>query len=126
MYTVFLIDGDKKILKLNKDVLQWYKYHVMEASSATEAEELLSERVPDLIVLGDELSDGDGLEYCKKLKERYRLPVVLISKKSSMEDEIAGLKSGADDYMVKPYSIDVFEAKIAAKLRIYHESCAET
>lgn len=125
MYTILLID-DKKIVQLNRDILHWYKYDVMEAYTLAQAEELLNEKLPDLIVLGVELPDGSGLDYCRKLKARYNsLPVVLISGESGSEHEIAGLRSGADDYITKPYSMDVFEAKIAAKLGIYSKNSAE-
>lgn len=117
MYTVLLIDDDKKLAKLNTDVLKWHTYDVMTAYSLEEAEERLGEKLPDLILLETEISGGGGIEYCRRLKSRYSVPVILLSTEG--KGILEGLKAGADEYIVKPYDIGQLMAKVEINIQKY-------
>jgi DNA-binding response OmpR family regulator len=63
------------------------------------------------------LPDGDGLAACKRIRERHRMPIVILSTKRQLEDRVAGLDTGADDYIVKPFEPLEMVARIRAQLR---------
>jgi DNA-binding response OmpR family regulator len=63
------------------------------------------------------LPDGDGLEACRRIRERYRMPIVIVSTKRQLEDRVAGLETGADDYIVKPFEPAEVVARVRAQLR---------
>lgn len=71
----------------------------------------------DLLIVDINLPDGNGLELCRELKKKIRIPVALLTAKVMEIDIVKGLESGADDYITKPFSLMVFRARIRALLR---------
>ena len=71
----------------------------------------------DLLILDINLPDGNGLEFCRELKEKTQIPIALLTAKDMEMDIVKGLESGADDYITKPFSLMVLRARIRALLR---------
>ncbi len=72
---------------------------------------------PDLIVLDLMLPKMDGLEICRRVRAKSRVPIVMLTAKDRIPDRVAGLDLGADDYLVKPFSTDELLARVRARLR---------
>ena len=90
------------------------------ASGGEEALLAVEEQQPDLILLDWMLPQVSGIEVCRQLKARAQtraIPVIMVSARSEESDRIRGLDTGADDYIVKPYSIDELIARLRANLR---------
>jgi two-component system response regulator MprA len=72
---------------------------------------------PDLVLLDVMLPGIDGLEVCRRLRETSNVPVLMLTAKEAIEDRVAGLDAGADDYLVKPFALDELMARVRALLR---------
>ena len=92
-------------------------YEVTVSGDGGEALELARERDYDLIVLDVMLPTLDGLSICRILRKEQRTPIILLTARSSEVDRIMGLETGADDYVVKPFSLGEFLARVRAVLR---------
>ncbi|PIE10521.1 MAG: phosphate regulon transcriptional regulatory protein PhoB [Rhodobacterales bacterium] len=95
-------------------------YRVSRAENGEEALLLVEEETPDLIVLDWMLPSVSGIEVCRQLKARSEtrdVPVIMLSARSEEVDRVRGLETGADDYVVKPYSIQELLARIRTQLR---------
>ena len=92
-------------------------YEVEEAADAETALERLARQQPDLVVLDVMLATDDGLDLLSGLRRRSGVPVILLSARGEEADRVLGLKLGADDYVVKPFSPPELAARIASVLR---------
>lgn len=95
-------------------------YRVETAASGDEAVLMVKEEVPDLVVLDWMLPNVSGIEVCRQLKmsaQTQRVPVIMLSARSEEDDRVRGLETGADDYIVKPYSVAELLARIRTQLR---------
>jgi two-component system response regulator MprA len=84
------------------------------------------EREPDLAILDIMLPGMDGIELCKRLRQASNIPILMLSAKGMVTDRVVGLDSGADDYVVKPFSFDELLARVRALLRRGQDDEAET
>lgn len=96
--------------------------------AADGAEALASARTqpPDLIVLDVMLPDMDGMEVCRRLRRGLTSPILMLTARDALPDRVAGLDSGADDYLVKPFQFDELVARLRALLRRAQPQVAET
>ena len=95
-------------------------YRVAEASDGEEAMMIVAENPPDLIILDWMMPNLSGIEMCRRLKirpETQAIPVIMLSARSEELDCVRGLETGADDYVIKPYSIAELMARVRANLR---------
>ncbi|MEI2685258.1 MAG: phosphate regulon transcriptional regulator PhoB [Cypionkella sp.] len=95
-------------------------YRVAEASDGEEAMMIVAENPPDLIILDWMMPNLSGIEMCRRLKirpETQAIPVIMLSARSEELDRVRGLETGADDYVIKPYSIAELMARVRANLR---------
>jgi DNA-binding response OmpR family regulator len=92
-------------------------YEVLGTGDGSEALELAREQKFDLIVLDVMLPSLDGLSICRILRKEQRTPIILLTARSGEADRILGLETGADDYIVKPFSLGEFLARVRAVLR---------
>jgi two-component system response regulator MprA len=117
MTTILLVDDDPKILSVLGRGLRFEGYAVQLAADGEEA--LRSARVeqPDLVVLDLMLPGIDGLEVCRRLRWGINAPILMLTARDSVPDRIAGLDSGADDYLIKPFDFDELLARVRALLR---------
>jgi DNA-binding response OmpR family regulator len=115
---ILVVDDDKDILKVVKANLELHGYEVDTAENWEGAQEMLSARTPDLIILDVMLPDGDGMEICRSLrKESPEMPIIMLTARDKVSDKVFGLESGADDYVVKPFETLELVARIKACLR---------
>lgn len=77
----------------------------------------IEQRLPQLVLLDLNLPDGDGLSLMRKLRTFSTVPVLMITARGRIEERVEGLDSGADDYLVKPFSLDELDARVKALLR---------
>ena len=115
--TLLLVDDEPSILDYIGLGLKYEKVPYLTAGDCAEAEKTLREKSVDLVVLDRMLPDGDGLDLCRKIRERYQIPVLLLSALGEVEDRVEGLNSGADDYLPKPFQFAELIARVRALLR---------
>jgi two-component system alkaline phosphatase synthesis response regulator PhoP len=114
---VLVVDDDVKTVELVKLYLNRDGYQVLTAYDGIEALRLARESSPDLIVLDLMLPDIDGLEVCRILRHESDVPIIMLTAKTTDQDKLTGLGSGADDYVTKPFSPKVLAARVLAVLR---------
>jgi len=115
--SILLVEDNPNIMKLNAEELIDHGYHVLCADNLFRAEELLTFHNVDLMLLDVMLPDGNGIEFCRDLKTRKDIPVIFLSALGENEDVINALRAGGEDYLTKPYSLDVLMARIEVQLR---------
>ena len=118
--TVLIVEDEpaqREVLAYN---LEAEGFRVATADNGEEALMLVSEETPDLIVLDWMLPSVSGIEVCRRLKARAEtraLPIIMLSARSEETDRVRGLETGADDYVVKPYSVGELMARVRTQLR---------
>lgn len=118
MQRILVIDDDSAITSLLKRGLSYEGFAVDTARSGGEGLALARERPSDLVILDVMMPGLDGLEVLRRLRAAdERLPVLMLTAKDAPTDQVQGLESGADDYVVKPFTFDVLLARIHALLR---------
>jgi two-component system response regulator ResD len=117
--TVLVVDDEPTISEVVSRYLERAGYRAATAADGLEALRLASECHPDLVVLDLMLPQLDGLEVLRRLQdeEEERTPVILLTAKGEHDDKLAGLRRGADDYIVKPFSPSELVARVDAVLR---------
>lgn len=114
---VLVIDDEEQIRRALKSVLQARHYEVDLAETAEQGLELTATRTPDIIILDLTLPGMGGLDACRRLREWYHGPILILSVRNADDDKIAALDLGADDYLTKPFSTGELLARIRALLR---------
>jgi len=114
---ILIIEDDEEILRVLNRVLTYEGYIVDTALTGKAGLTLAGEQRPDLVVLDLMLPNIDGLDVCRRLQKLGNQPILILTAKDTLEDQIKGLDTGADDYMVKPFEIDELLARIRALLR---------
>lgn len=123
---VLVIDDDPSVTSLLKRGLAYESYRVVTASSGKEGLELARENPPDLVILDVMMPGMDGLEVCRRLRAADpSLPIVMLTARDGVGDQVLGLETGADDYVVKPFTFEVLLARIRALLRRTEQQGAE-
>ncbi|MDQ7093907.1 response regulator transcription factor [Desulfosporosinus sp. PR] len=114
---IVLVDDEPEILTLVRDYLTRDGFSVMTALNGLEGIELIEKEKPDLVLLDWMLPGMSGLEICKRLRETSTIPIIMLTAKSEEIDRVLGLEFGADDYIVKPFSLRELAARIKTVLR---------
>lgn len=114
---ILVVDDDASIRLLLTDVLTDQGCAVAAASSGEEALQVLEGESFDLILLDVMMQGIDGLEVCRRVRDRVECPILFLSAKDSSRDVVAGLGLGADDYLTKPFEVEVLSARVEAHLR---------
>src|SRR5690606_14822452 len=117
MTTILLVEDDDTLRKTLAYNLSKEDYTVVETGDGAEALNLAREQPPDLIVLDVMLPSLDGLTVCRMIRSESDVPIIMLTARGSEVDRIVGLEIGADDYMVKPFSLGEFLARVRAVLR---------
>lgn len=118
--TLLVVEDEPAIQELLAFNLGQAGYRVVAAHSAEQAMELLRESLPDLILLDWMLPGASGIEFARRLKaDAYTsaIPIIMLTARGDEQDKIAGLETGADDYLTKPFSPRELGARIKAVLR---------
>jgi len=116
---ILAIDDEPGILRFLQYNLQLANYTVQTTALGAEGLRLALEAAPDLVLLDLRLPDMDGLDVLRRLRRQSQVPVVILTARDDEESMVAGLKLGADDYLVKPFSGRTLQARIEAVLRRY-------
>jgi len=114
---ILIVEDEKDLVKLIRYNLEKEKFRVTTARDAETGLKLARSAKPDLILLDIMLPKMDGLEFLRTIRPEVQIPIILLSAKRSEMDRVLGLKLGADDYMVKPFSVNELQARIAGHLR---------
>ncbi len=114
---ILVVDDDPPSVKMISFLLEEEGYDVITAANGVEAMRLLDERVPDLIILDIMMPHIDGLEVCRRIRERSDVPIIFLSAKGETSDRVQGLDMGADDYLAKPFEPAELLARVRAVLR---------
>ena len=114
---VLVVDDERKIRDVVGSYLEREGYAVSFAGTGRQALDAVVTEHPDLIVLDLKLPDFDGEDVARSVREVSDTPIIMLTAKSCEEDRVAGLKLGADDYLVKPFSVRELSARVAAVLR---------
>ena len=102
---ILIVDDDQLMRKLLEYIIKKAGYKVSVADDGSNALKIVKKDKPDLIISDVEMPKLNGLELCQKLKENFDtklIPIILITSNTQIQDKLSGLRSGADDYFIKP------------------------
>ena len=120
MALIYVVEDDQNIREIERFALQNSGYHVEEFGNAKEFYKRIADKLPQLILLDIMLPDEDGLAIIKKLRsmsETKRVPVIMVTAKTTELDKVKGLDLGADDYITKPFGVMELISRVKAVLR---------
>lgn len=117
MAMILVVDDDPKIRSVLGRGLRFEGYDVQLAADGYEALRIARAMPLDLVVLDVMLPGMDGLEVCRRLRRGMSAPILMLTARDAVPDRIAGLDSGADDYLIKPFDFDELLARVRALLR---------
>lgn len=113
---ILMVEDDPGVLASNEEYFTLNGYEVISAETLEKARFLLDEAVPDLILLDVTLPDGSGFDFCREIRNKTRAPIIFLTARSDDESQLQGLLGGGNDFVTKPYSLNVLEAKIRLRL----------
>ena len=116
--TILVVDDDRALLRLLEYNLQEAGYEPLTAEDGQAGFRQFFQYKPDLVVLDINMPGMDGWEVCHRIREVSDVPIVMLTAQARQEDIIKGLDLGADDYVVKPFGVAEFLARVRANLRI--------
>lgn len=119
-YKILIIEDDNDIRELIRLQLQLQNYQVSVAQNGQEAKNLYNNNQYDLFLVDRMLPDTSGLEICRELRSSSataKTPIILVTALAEPQNIIEGLDAGADDYMTKPFDINILHARVRAQLR---------
>lgn len=116
---ILVVDDEKEIAELIEIHLMSQDYNVTKAKNGLEALNFMDENKYDLVLLDVMMPKMDGKETLKKIREKYNIPVIMVTAKTSEKDKVEGLTLGADDYVSKPIKPLELIARVKAQLRRY-------
>ena len=114
---ILVIEDDERILKFLRRGLAYEGYIVDDATDGESGLRIARDQPPDMVILDWMLPGLDGLEVCRRLRSGGPVPILMLTAKDHVSDRVLGLDAGADDYMVKPFSLDELLARLRALLR---------
>ena len=114
---ILVVDDDRKITGALRRGLSYEGYSVDVANGGAEALGIVRESSPDLVILDVMMPGIDGLDVCRLIRRTDNLPILMLTARDEVSDRVAGLDSGADDYLVKPFAFEELLARIRALLR---------
>lgn len=112
-YKLLVADDEAPLRALLQDAFSMLGYTVLCAANGREAVALAGQG-PDLILLDVNMPDLDGLEVCRRIREHVVCPILFLTARVEDADKIEGFSAGGDDYILKPFSLDELEARVAA------------
>ena len=111
------VDDELSIIKFLRANLESKAYEVLTAVDGTEALQTFEMELPDLVLLDLMLPEMDGLSLCRALRRDSDVPIIMLTARGTDMDKIVGLETGADDYVVKPFSLGELLARVRSLLR---------
>ena len=114
---ILIVDDEERLRRVITDYLRIKGYETMEAADGIEALECFERRPADLVLLDVMMPRMDGWETCRALHARSNVPIIMLTARGQEEVELQGFSLGADEYIVKPFSLKILLARIEAVLR---------
>ncbi len=116
-YKLLLVDDDHEVLEVNAKYLSSQGFIVKLSTHPSVVLNIIKDFEPDCVVLDVMMPEMDGMTLCKKIRSVSAVPIIFLSGKTGEDDRINGLMLGADDYMIKPYSLRELAARIMTNIR---------
>jgi two-component system phosphate regulon response regulator PhoB len=126
--TILVVEDETAIVAMLRYNLEKEGYRIVEANDGEEALIVAAEENPDLVLLDWALPNLSGIEVCRRLRNRTETrntPIIMLTARGEESDRIRGLDTGADDYVVKPFSVTEMSARIRAVLRRIRPALSE-
>ncbi|MDE5931834.1 MAG: response regulator transcription factor [Lachnospiraceae bacterium] len=109
---ILIIEDDAGLSRGISFAFEQDDWAVFTAQTTKDGHMLLEREKPDALILDLNLPDGDGIDFCKKVRSRSDIPILMLTARDLEVDEIMGLTSGADDYITKPFSVSVLKIRL--------------
>ncbi len=117
MNTILIVEDDKSLAQGLSLALKQPEFNIVTANDIKTAVQIFSNITISLILLDINLPDGNGLEFCKTVRMKSSIPIIILTANDMEIDEVAGLEAGADDYITKPFSLAVLRARVQSVIR---------
>lgn len=115
---ILIVDDEPSVLELIVKALKNEHYQLFTASSVEEAQKIMNNIIPDLIISDVMMPGTDGMEFCKIIKREYGdIPIIFLSAVDNEIDKVLGLELGAEDYITKPFGLRELQARVKVVLR---------
>jgi len=114
---LLIVEDNKELNNMINIYFSKNGFEVIQAFTREEGLSCFYDSSPDIIILDLNLPDGSGLDICREIKKISQTPVLILTANSSSEDEIGGLRSGADDYISKPFNFEILNLRINTLIR---------
>jgi DNA-binding response OmpR family regulator len=117
MSLVLVVEDEVDLSQVMRDRLAADGHDVVVAHDGASAMNAVAKQLPDVVLLDWMLPDMDGLAVCRKLRQQHLMPIIMVTARGDEVDRVLGLEVGADDYLVKPFSLRELLARVRAMLR---------
>jgi two-component system KDP operon response regulator KdpE len=114
---ILVVDDEPQITRVLKTTLSSHGYAARTASDGDEALQIMKEWNPDLIITDLRMPNMDGLDLCRHVRKKSRVPIIVLSVKGEERIKVEALDAGADDYVTKPFNVNELLARVRAALR---------
>ena len=118
MFKIMIVEDDEVIKESLAEIIKRWDYEVVFADDFSDILGTFSRELPHLVLLDINLPQFDGFYWCSKIRELSKVPIVFISSRNSNIDIIMAINMGGDDFLQKPFSMDVAMAKINGIMRV--------
>lgn len=115
-YKILIIDDDTELVKMLKKYFEIKKYEVITAENGVEGLQKIKLQ-PDIILLDVNMPNLDGIEVCRRVRDKVDCPILFLTARVDEQDVVNGLSSGGDDYILKPFRLKELDARITAHLK---------
>ena len=115
-YKILIIDDDTELLKMLKKYFEIKKYEVITAENGVEGLQKIKLQ-PDIILLDVNMPNLDGIEVCRRVRDKVACPILFLTARVEEQDVVNGFSSGGDDYILKPFRLKELDARITAHLK---------
>lgn len=117
MYTILIVEDDERIADKLRSAISKYDFNVRIIEDFNRVMDIFAETKPDLVLLDVNLPKYDGFYWCRQIRTQSHCPIIFISARDSGMDQIMALENGADDYITKPFDMELVLAKVRSHLR---------
>ncbi len=115
-YKILVIDDDTELLQMLRSYFEIKKYGIITAENGAEGLRKMNSQ-PDIILLDINMSKIDGIEVCRRIRDKTSCPILFLTARVEEQDIVNGLSSGGDDYILKPFRLKELDARITAHLK---------
>ncbi|MDA3811723.1 MAG: response regulator transcription factor [Spirochaetaceae bacterium] len=117
MAHIFIVDKDDSVRENLSGYLNLSEHEVSEFKELNGLKDAIKSKRPDMLILETTFDDGDGFIFIKEIRQKSNIPVIFITTRVSESDRITGFEVGADDYVIKPFSIKELSLRVSAILK---------